>query len=403
MATSEKESRTLELIKSYARGFVKGNTVDTLGAPVDLINELIVRPVATLAGVGSKVSDKPVGGSKFFRELFSQAVEDSNSAETVGSMVSAGGAAKTAIVLPAFLTKSIKDIKRAEKYIEAGADMEKVEENLGVFKLPASIDDGVMRTVLDDSSAKLNFRESLLGTGLARKQSIVGPEGPTLQINVPVGEVEKLPNVLNHPELFTAVPDLANVRVVSEFGGFRGAAYFPDEDVIRMGADSTPERYLSTLLHEVQHAVQQRYGMNEGGSPNNFFNDLKAFKEAKSHLFSKSRDLAKIQEKQTDPELKAIVKQRQEATSAAQKKLSEADNKALNSYTRIAGEVEAYAVEKMRADGPGKKLGITYYGQDVDKLIQYPGMSYMQDDNPEVKKIIDQALNEAARTNKKAP
>lgn len=403
MADQTKESSVLELIKSYARGALKGNTADTLGAPIDLINELIVRPAATLLGSGDRVSDKPVGGGKYLREKFGQAVEDANPAETVGSMISAGGAAKTAIILPAFLTKSIKDIKRAEKYIDAGADMQNVEKELGVFKLPAAIDDGVMRTVLDDSSASLVFRQSVLGSGLVKKQNIVGPEGPNMMVDIPLGQVERLPDILNHSALFTAVPDLAKTRVVSEFGGFRGAAYFPDEDVIRMGADNTPEGYLSTLLHEVQHAVQHRFGMNEGGSPNNFFNAPKSFQEAKDHLFSKSRGLAKIQEKQKDPELKAIVKQRQDATSAAQKKLSEADNKAFNSYTRIAGEVEAQAVEKMRADGPGKKLGITYYGQDVDKLIQFPAMSYMQDDNPEVKKIIDQALNEAARTNKKAP
>lgn len=403
MADQSKESSVLELIKSYARGVLKGNTADTLGAPVDLINELIVRPAATLVGMADRVSDKPVGGGKYLREKFGQAVEDANPAETVGSMISAGGAAKTAIILPAFLTKSIKDIKRAEKYIEAGADMAKVEENLGVFKLPAAIDDGVMRTVLDDSLATLNFKETPGSIGLTRKQNIIGPEGPNMLIDMPLGDLQRLPNILHHRTLFEAVPDLKNVRVVSEFGGFRGAAYFPDEDVIRMGADNTPEGYMQTLLHEVQHAVQHRFGMNEGGSPNNFFNDPKAFREAKTHLSSKRNQLNQLQEKQTDPELKEIIKKRQESTSDAQKKLADADNKAFKSYENIAGETEARAVEKMRADGPGKKLGITYYGQDVDKLIQFPAQSYMQDDNPEVKKIIDQALNEAARTNKKAP
>lgn len=404
MADKKSEPSALEMIKSYARGVLKGNTADTLGAPVDLINELIVRPVATMLGSGDRVSEKPVGGGKYFREKFGQNVEDANPAETVGSMISAGGAAKTAIILPAFLTKSIKEIKRAERYIEAGADMKKVEENLGVFKLPGNIDDGVMRTVLDDSSAKLKFRptEDSALPGLRARHG-VDSQSPSMMIGLPVSEIAKLPQILDHQALFTAVPDLANVRIVQGFGQYKGASYYPDEDVIKMGADSRPEDYMQTLLHEVQHAIQTRYGMNEGGSPNSFFNDPKAVQEAKKHIAAKDKGLMDLYNTTNDPELSSIIMQRQAKVAEQQKLLKQADSNALEKYTNIAGEVEAQAVEKMRAEGPGKKLGITYYGQDVNKLIQYPEMTFMEDDRPEVKKILDQALNEAARTNKKAP
>jgi hypothetical protein len=318
-------------------------------------------------------------------------------------MVSAGGAAKTAIVLPAFLMKSIKEIKRAEKYIEAGADMKKVEQELGMFKLPTSIDDGVMRMVLDDSKASLRFQATEGLPGLRRVQNIADPEGPNMLINLPMNDIQKLPQILNHPELFTAVPDLKNVRVVSGFGQFRGASYIPGEDVIRMGADNSPESYIKTLLHEVQHAIQHRFNMNTGGSPSGFLSDPKALKEAKTHFASQQKSFNKLKEKYNDSELKEIIKERQRTIGAAQQKLFDVEDKAYGAYTRIPGEREATAVELMRAEGIKTKPTIDYYGQDVYKLTEFPSEGVKYDERPEIKEIIDRALNEAARTNKKGP
>ena len=76
MATTSDE--LLQAIKSYATGMLKGNTADTLGAPVDIINEVIVRPIATALGKADKVSKEPVGGSKSIRKLLGMNTDDAN-------------------------------------------------------------------------------------------------------------------------------------------------------------------------------------------------------------------------------------------------------------------------------------------------------------------------------------
>lgn len=97
MATTADE--LLNALRSYAKGAIKGNTVDTLGAPVDIINEAIIRPIA-----GARTSDRPIGGSKQLRELFGLAADDANVAETAGTLTSIGGASK-AIVAAGMLRK----------------------------------------------------------------------------------------------------------------------------------------------------------------------------------------------------------------------------------------------------------------------------------------------------------
>lgn len=357
MADQNKESNVLEMIKSYARGMLKGNTADTLGAPVDLINELIVRPVATLLGAGDRVSDKPVGGGKYLREKFGQAVEDANPAETVGSMISAGGAAKTAIILPAFLTKSIKDIKTAERALEKGISGDKVYETLGVFKLPENIDDGVMRSVLHPGLAEFNPRALTYdGVNIHSKQ--------------------ELGDVVNFPELFRLVPGLESYRLIPEPGLPVNNAYHRSADqLIGLGNASSKEDLMKSILHEVQHGIQSRYNMNTGASPAMFYEDVNKAGKA----------LKVLHERQIQGDKKA---------QDAFYRLDRTQDKARDNYKKVAGEAEARAVEAMRSDVNPLKNPITYYGDayDLNRMIVSPSQVPAVDSDPEIRRIIDEAL-----------
>lgn len=359
MADPAKESNVLELIKSYARGVLKGNTADTLGAPVDLINELIVRPVATLVGMAERVSDKPVGGGKYFREKLGQTVEDANPAETVGSMISAGGAAKTAIILPAFLTKSIRDIKTAERALEKGISGDKVYETLGVFKLPENIDDGVMRSVLHPGLAEFNPRA-------------LNYEGTNIH------SIQTLGEVVDFPELYRLVPDLAESYKVIPRPGLpvNNAFHDPVNRVIGVGNASSKEDFMKTLLHEVQHGIQTKYNMNTGANPTMFYESVNKADQAQNTLARKA--------------MAGDTKARE-----AFYKLEDAREAAVKNYKKVAGEAEARAVENMRADyGPITKP-LTYYGDayDLNRMILSPSQVPKVDSDPEIRRIIDEALD----------
>ncbi|ABM32958.1 hypothetical protein QRO10_06015 [Paracidovorax citrulli] len=82
------------------------------------------------------------------------------------------------------------------------------------------------------------------------------------------GQVEALTDVLRHPALFAAYPFLRGLKVYFRRG--RDAREFGSYDethrAVTLNADRAPGEVLSTLLHELQHAIQYREGFALGGN-----------------------------------------------------------------------------------------------------------------------------------------
>ena len=78
-----------------------------------------------------------------------------------------------------------------------------------------------------------------------------------------------LGNVFEHPELLKAYPDLANIKVGKETSGNYRGMYNPEENTITTGGGiiGGADQSRSTMLHELQHAIQQKEGMAKGGNP----------------------------------------------------------------------------------------------------------------------------------------
>ena len=87
-----------------------------------------------------------------------------------------------------------------------------------------------------------------------------------------VGDNISLSDLLDHPELFDNYGDLKNLSVnirdsTTLKDGARGwYDRYLDSIGLNMDELQDPEQLRSTLLHEVQHAVQRREGMPRGGS-----------------------------------------------------------------------------------------------------------------------------------------
>lgn len=97
----------------------------------------------------------------------------------------------------------------------------------------------------------------------------------------------RLDDVLDHPALFAAYPQLRSVNVfydlsLSPLSGERG--YFdPKKKEIGLGSWVTDEQALSSLMHEIQHAIQYIEGFARGGSVSEFTTESNAgeiFEEA---------------------------------------------------------------------------------------------------------------------------
>ena len=99
---------------------------------------------------------------------------------------------------------------------------------------------------------------------------------------------EKLEDILDLPELYEQYPDLKNVKIKKLAEKDRragiGGRYDTATDTIELGVDpsnpSMTKDEMSSLLHEVQHAVQQREGFEQGASSRFLYPNIdQAFKQ----------------------------------------------------------------------------------------------------------------------------
>jgi hypothetical protein len=174
---------------------------------------------------------------------------------------------------------------------KAGAKPEDIWATTGTFRGP----EGKLRQEISDLPAV--FREdqlpqapSLLSVAtqyLRDKGVITNPNRDIASIGVPedlrkeaidfattkLQQMEQpktlLGNVFEHPELLQAYPDLAKIKVGKETSGNYRGMFNPEENTITTGGGviGGPNQARSTMLHELQHAIQKTEGMAKGGNP----------------------------------------------------------------------------------------------------------------------------------------
>lgn len=118
--------------------------------------------------------------------------------------------------------------------------------------------------------------------------------------NLKIMKGTPLSAVLDHPELYKAYPDLKDLSVEQLGVIFRGpnmaGLYDPTKDLIELNkhltyGDKGYKDALSTLLHEVQHAIQKRESWPGGTNPGQF--TPSSTKRIKTSLAKIEDDLAK--------------------------------------------------------------------------------------------------------------
>ena len=255
MSTPEK---VLSLFKDHAVGMIKGLTTDLAGAPVDIIN-LIASPVTQALGI---YSDKPIGGSGNIRELAGLPAEDKNLAETAGGLITPGGAAHAMIVAA---TRVGRDVGKASKlYSELMASGMTNTEARGRVFAETGVYTNVgepAKTIISDVGAKLN-------------NPILDNLG---KVTLDVYKSYRLDKTIVHPEFFTAHPELKNLKVELNNNLRKDTAVMQPRnpsifnkspiDYIELGPASSAEQLRETLLHEMQHAVQEVSKFSPGTNP----------------------------------------------------------------------------------------------------------------------------------------
>lgn len=318
-------------LQELLAGAARGLTTDTLGAPVDIVG-------SALGALGVPGQDAPVGGSKWLREAFGQPTEDSGTA-MAGNLASAALSPAKASLDAAQLLPMLGGIFMGPKSktwdVSAAEYLELMEQRM------PDID----KTTLSQIFEGLNVFRSP-GDKLLRQEI---PDEPAALRKIAQEGQYRLGDIFDHPELFKAYPELRKVVVDAQKldpsmrdASFARGSLFTDP-VISFNADSMTGK--ADLLHEIQHAVQQKEGFARGGS---------------SQAMMKTPEFARLKATYED------LQKRKPGTILPKSD----DDLAYMLYKRLAGEAEARLVET-RAGFPADVLRQYYPGESDGGLFAY--------------------------------
>ena len=167
---------------------------------------------------------------------------------------------------------------------EAEKNPDEVFKETGVFtlgdgRLRFEIDDRNIQNALDDETLNEMFKSGY-GTEIIDDSGAV----PTVKanLNTPIYNIEE---VVSHPELFKAYPQLKNTEVQFINDPLRGSSFNPSKNLIKINVSNLPSRgltedspetvlksfnefkdeILDVAVHELQHAVDVIEGMPSTG------------------------------------------------------------------------------------------------------------------------------------------
>lgn len=223
------------------------------------------------------------------------------------------------------------------------------------------------------------------------------------------GEAKKtlVKDILDHPELFKAYPDIGNIvlRNLDDFShtglDLKNVAGVRTPDGIYM-ANAAPDKFKSTLIHEIQHAIQAREGFAKGGNQGMFmakeFEQVtKQFEEAKQWFNEKAKQLnvePNLYRNAIKAEIEGTLKDLpEEVQKTAQVLLEDAKAKgvynnlkniikseklledhkaeAFEKYMRLKGEVEARNVQhRMYMDAIDRKYNSPISTESRPRMVQ---------------------------------
>ena len=178
-------------------------------------------------------------------------------------------------------TADSKSLARAEQMEESGASAEDIFRETGWFKGA----DGQWRFEIDDSKMETDTKWGMLRNPDARRYNMLFEKAylhdeataeDLQELQILEGNlkgVRKSPyyldEVVKHDALFEAYPALRDVviRFEPNTGTANGMYYrVPNEIVLRTNLKLEPEKMKKTLIHEIQHAIQNQENFASGAS-----------------------------------------------------------------------------------------------------------------------------------------
>jgi hypothetical protein len=279
----------VEISTDEAMDEAAANYAGEMIANTDVLNEFIRRHSADrtllekLRDAIREIVGKLTGKAKqqaqtaegLLQQAFEAAAQNSKNAATEGGtrFMFAGENAANAN------KESLSTAKEMEK---GGTDAETIRQKTGWFRGA----DGKWRWEIDDSGTETDTKWNFLRNPDAKRynelfekaylyDTATAEDLNELQIlDKNLKGVRKSPlyldEIVRHDKLFEAYPALRDVKVRFEANtGNKEGSYHPGENefVLRTGLKLEPEKLKNTIIHEIQHAIQEQEGFARGANP----------------------------------------------------------------------------------------------------------------------------------------
>ena len=266
---AERNAPLLKKLISRFKGTIKkSTTVD--GESIKYLKKLVSRFEKALDNAQGGVKISQIGNADEEREEKADSSQQTADSKVDDERKSyAGIKARTANGM---------NLKNAKKMLEQGIDAETIRKETGWFKGY----DGKWRFEIDDSKMDISTSGLYSRNIKVRRYAelvekvyfeMAGTEAEEQELGKLMNEVEeitpkKIGDMVYHPELFKAYPELQNIDVIF-LDNITGAAYNPglNEIVISQQYKLNKIQLKETVIHELQHAVQTIEGFASGSSP----------------------------------------------------------------------------------------------------------------------------------------
>ncbi len=148
---------------------------------------------------------------------------------------------------------------------------------------------------------------------------------------------------IEHPELYKAYPDLADIRVMqgTDNPNYLGS-FSPKYNALEVTKQGLKQDPRSTALHEMQHSIQEQEGFAVGGSVDTMARLKSTVMNKIGDLNSQMGSYVKAMDASTDPAEKALLRQQYDAAMEERMKLVPfAQLEPMDAYRALMGEAEA--------------------------------------------------------------
>ena len=147
----------------------------------------------------------------------------------------------------------------------------------------------------------------------------------------------RLADYLEHPELYEAVPGIADINVkLGTLPESEKGSYSPREQTLHFAKDTFKNKSMSDIMHEVQHAIQNEEELAAGGSRK------LAYAALVSDAYEAVKDTPEFQSLQTKEERLHYL----EEAAAKQAGAPDIETAATNGYVNLGGEKMARQTAK---------------------------------------------------------